>query len=604
MEKIEHILKFERKEFEEIDFVAHFESLKVGKSVGVDKELKDEKSTTTQPPHLSLEELISLLRSRYPTLFYASKRLEKVLIEVFSEARQQAALMDTRPVSPPLPLSIPINQDTCKVPDILDAVSPTNQQSKQTPLPSFLPAITLNPTTSTENLTSPSSSCSIHIFTLASLTRIPLLPHLAPFLLSQGTFTMTKGFRGRHFQPEPFTLFPHDLSLLLVELEGRGTRLRLVPSVSNLVTTTSTSQNTPLCHCLVHGHDDLVDAILSAATYTPARARIDHLSDLLTSASEDGDIRMVRRLLHLGAEINSGEVEWSALFAAACTNNVEICRVLVEYGAELDHAEEMSALYAASYRGLMEICGLLLEAGADVNVKNSLDGDTPIMAAVLKRHFDVVVLLTQSGADLSVKTSSGYSLLYLSVVKARLEITSFFIETCGLDVNEQHQVSGKRALHEAADKGRLDCCKLLVDHGAVVDAVDAKGNTALFYAAEFGHAKVCEYLISDCGASVNLKNDLGRSCVWKAVEKGNLEIVKILVEHTGPWILEEADKVGETPGDLAKRVGPLHVSNASNSSFSVKRSMLTLFVNDQVAISKSQSNMAINLLAPRHSFKE
>lgn len=603
MEKIEHILKFERTEFEAIDFAAHFQSLEeAGQHQASKTDLRDkqDQSTTKQNPHLTLEELISLLRSRYPTLFYASKRLEKVLIELFSECRP--SVIDTITDLPPV--TIPINKEatlyTGKVPDIFDAVSPTKlppleksgRADPQAPATS-VPVITMNPT-SIDNLTSSSVSTSLHIFTLSSLTRKPLLAHLAPFLLSQGTFTMSKGFRGRHFQPEPFTLFPQDLSILLVELEARGTKLRLTPSISNLVTTTS-NQNTPLKHCLAHGHDDLVDAILSAATYTPDRARIDYLSDLLTSAAEDGDIRMVRRLLQLGAEINSAEVEWSALFAASSTNNVEICRLLVEYGANVNHAEEMSALYAASYRGFLEICELLLEAGADVNVKNSLDGDTPIMAAVLKRHVDVVVLLTRSGADLSVKTSTGHSLLYLSIVKARHEITSFFIETCGLDVNERHEISGKRALHEAADKGRLDCCKLLLDHGAVVDAVDAKGNTALFYAAEFGHAKVCEYLISNCGASVTLKNDFGRSCVWKAVEKGNLEIVKILVEQTGPWILEEPDNVGETPGDLAKRVG--HVSKASTSSFSVKRSMLTLFVNDQVAISKSQSNMALHLLA-------
>lgn len=57
-------------------------------------------------------------------------------------------------------------------------------------------------------------------------------------------------------------------------------------------------------------------------------------------------------------------------------------------------------------------------------------------------------------------------------------------------------------LHKAAEKGKLEACKLLVEKGASVDARDKDGLTPLHDACTLGKVEVVEYLISQ-GASVD-----------------------------------------------------------------------------------------------------
>lgn len=58
---------------------------------------------------------------------------------------------------------------------------------------------------------------------------------------------------------------------------------------------------------------------------------------------------------------------------------------------------------------------------------------------------------------------------------------------------------GWTALTSAARNNHLDMIKFLVNNGAEVDALDGGGNTALFWAAFYGHEKVFEYLLAENG---------------------------------------------------------------------------------------------------------
>ncbi|KAE8950869.1 hypothetical protein PR001_g33971 [Phytophthora rubi] len=61
----------------------------------------------------------------------------------------------------------------------------------------------------------------------------------------------------------------------------------------------------------------------------------------------------------------------------------------------------------------------------------------------------------------------------------------------------------------AATGGHIDVVRFLViDCGADVNTKDDYGRTALMVAATVGHIEVVRFLVIDCGADVNTKDNL------------------------------------------------------------------------------------------------
>jgi ankyrin repeat protein len=88
---------------------------------------------------------------------------------------------------------------------------------------------------------------------------------------------------------------------------------------------------------------------------------------------------------------------------------------------------------------------------------------------------------------------------------------------------------GTTALHRAAESGDIDMLKLLLEHGANVNAQqkndEGNGRTPLGSAARFGHGAAVRYLLAH-GADAKLAGD----ALNFAVFQGNVEIVKALLE--------------------------------------------------------------------------
>ena len=68
---------------------------------------------------------------------------------------------------------------------------------------------------------------------------------------------------------------------------------------------------------------------------------------------------------------------------------------------------------------------------------------------------------------------------------------------------------GETALHVATHTDAKNAVKLLVLHGADVNAVDKKGTTPLMIASMRGSCEIVKLLIS-AGGSVNMRNGHGK----------------------------------------------------------------------------------------------
>lgn len=105
-------------------------------------------------------------------------------------------------------------------------------------------------------------------------------------------------------------------------------------------------------------------------------------------------IDMVRMMLEKGADPNIGANNISkvnALHAAVARNNYELCKMLIENGANVNagQMENVTPLHSAAHRGNLQIIQLLVDNGADINLKMD-NGDTTMSIAQRDEHQEVL----------------------------------------------------------------------------------------------------------------------------------------------------------------------------------------------------------------------
>lgn len=91
-------------------------------------------------------------------------------------------------------------------------------------------------------------------------------------------------------------------------------------------------------------------------------------------------------------------------------------------------------------------------------------------------------------------------------------------------------VNATTPLIEAAYFGRLEITRLLLGAGSIVsvNTCDLEGNTALYYACEFGHTEIIKNLLR-VGADPNAKSENGNTPLIIAAQGGYVDIVKMLL---------------------------------------------------------------------------
>ena len=175
----------------------------------------------------------------------------------------------------------------------------------------------------------------------------------------------------------------------------------------------------PLSSAVAGSYDELLTAIksndLPAADALFARGMDANTSDasgntLLMIAVRENHAHMARRLLQLQAKVGArNQYGESALMLAAANGELELVKLFVAHGAEVNMTGWNPLIYAA-WRGRTEVVKYLLEKGADIDAV-SPNGVSALMMAARDGHFDTVRLLLWEVADPNIKSESGASAL-------------------------------------------------------------------------------------------------------------------------------------------------------------------------------------------------
>ncbi len=155
----------------------------------------------------------------------------------------------------------------------------------------------------------------------------------------------------------------------------------------------------------------------------------------LLVAINDGDLARVEALLDAGADPNLVFHDRTPLMFSIYGEQVEIFRLLVERGADVEKTSETVGplITLAAESGSLELLSLLLEAGANIDATQK-DGQTPLMLAVRSSHPDAVEFLLETGAAPDLQEENGWTALMFAAMQGDLASVNYLIEA-GCDVN-------------------------------------------------------------------------------------------------------------------------------------------------------------------------
>lgn len=197
-----------------------------------------------------------------------------------------------------------------------------------------------------------------------------------------------------------------------------------------------------LHYASLEGQVDIIDFLLNNGI------DIDILSkdgySCIVYAIINGHIGVVKYFLDKGY-ITKNRNGFLALITAAANNQLEILKILVESGLNINETDQdgkcFSPLHYACQEGNYNIVKFLIEKKAHVN-RIDQEGLTPLRMAADWEHTRTVNLLLKNGADINLGD----------------------------------------ALHLACAQGHLKMIKFLLGKGANINAVDQKEHSPLFYA--------------------------------------------------------------------------------------------------------------------------
>lgn len=235
------------------------------------------------------------------------------------------------------------------------------------------------------------------------------------------------------------------------------------------------------------------------------------------------------------------------------------------------------------------ICLFLLTicvAQENVNTHDE-NGKTPLITAVSENNLKKTKQLIQKGANVNLHETTGLqgtALMYASSI-GNIEICKLLLEN-GAKINAVDK-NNDHALNWAAFSGKIPVMKLLIDknadlflkskHGTAVDVTfrlwhhDSVSNvfksTKIARLTTKKEQKLITAILKNDinsakkslkkGISVNTKDPLETPILQLAAQQGNYELVKLLIEHKVN--LNAMNRVGQTPLAWAARFGHIAI---------------------------------------------
>lgn len=278
-------------------------------------------------------------------------------------------------------------------------------------------------------------------------------------------------------------------------------------------------------------------------------------SDLATAIHENS-LEDVRRIIGLGVypTVKIGPQENCPLLLAADRGTTQIAEYLLSKQASPNQSNRdgYTPIWMAAMGGHEEMCNLLVSAGADVNVRYrgrtlveelGIRGNTTL----LKFMFSHNAILDSRGLTLMLREAISRDMLPVidilaSATKVELGASDRFamlcevlaVPTCSrIMPHISPRFTSPSAVNRVGQTALMCCiddpvrCQRAVESGVPIDKLDANGNSAMSFAAQSGKIEVVRFLL-DAGASPDAAGPDAPSPYQIALSKGHNSIASLL----------------------------------------------------------------------------
>ncbi len=257
-----------------------------------------------------------------------------------------------------------------------------------------------------------------------------------------------------------------------------------------------------------------------------------HGRSALHYAVEAGASEMVSLLLLAGGD---GDVADAAgdtpLHLAAAGGRDLIARDILASGADARaiNAVGFSGLHIlAEKQGVemtpahLRLADALIRAGGDLTQADNR-GYTPLVAAAAAGNIPIAAVFVAHHADVSADSSAA---LRLAVLYEDNDMTDLLLKA-GAEADVAAGTDDERPLHTAAQEGFLHGLRVLLDHGADIEARNIDGETPLLIAARWQKYGAVAMLI-ERGASLRAEDHYGCTVHMLVEQRADSHLAKLL----------------------------------------------------------------------------
>ena len=164
----------------------------------------------------------------------------------------------------------------------------------------------------------------------------------------------------------------------------------------------------------------------------------------------------------------------SVLWMAAALNDFAMVKMLVEYGANVNHRTKTNStpLRCACYHGNMDMARYLVEHGADVRIAKE-NNETNLKISIWYKHLNMVIyLVDELNCDVNESDNNKRSPLYDAVCRESIEIVEFLLKRGARNFRSTYDQMSP--LMWAAEKKRIDIMEVLEPYCSLMEWIEAK----------------------------------------------------------------------------------------------------------------------------------
>ena len=173
----------------------------------------------------------------------------------------------------------------------------------------------------------------------------------------------------------------------------------------------------------------------------------------LTDAVKADDLKRVQALISGGADVNESGLFGNPLHMAVAKGSVEIARVLIDAGADIEAEGSSGAhpLHTAALGNKTAVTALLIEHGANVDARDS-KAMTPLIVSATFGYVKIAGALLEAGADPELEDdASHWRAIHHAAFNGHLEVTELLLSN-GVNVNQPNPFRGEENFFGGSSK--------------------------------------------------------------------------------------------------------------------------------------------------------